>query len=130
MLVQRRHGFRFWQILSDETVGVFIGATLPGVMRGGEVELNTGFSLNVFVAMEFRAIVGSDRLNAFPMALDNLQQSGVKLVGGSGFELADEGVSCFSFDQGDDTIPASLGEHGVDFPMPEGLPGFDVLRAF
>lgn len=119
VLVQRRHGFGFWQILSDETVGVFVGTTLPRVMRGGEVEFDTGFSLDGFVTVELRAIVGGDRLNALLMALDNLQQSGVELVDGSRLELSYDGVSGLSFHHGDDTVSAPLAEHSIDLPVSE-----------
>ena len=80
--------------------------------------------------MELCAIVSSDRLNALSMTLDNLEQPGVELVDGSRLELAYEGVSGLSFNQGDDTVPAPLAEHGIDLPVSEGLPGFNVLRAF
>jgi hypothetical protein len=98
-------------------------------MRCGEIEFDAGFLLDGFVTMELRAIVSSDRLNALSMTLDNLEQPGIELVDSSRLELAYEGVSGFSFNQGDDTIPAPLAEHGIDLPMSEGFPGFYVLRA-
>ena len=129
MLVHGGHGFGFWQILANEAVGVFVGASFPRVMRGGEVKFDSGLLLNGFVAMELRAIVSSDRLDALSMTLDNLEQPGVELVDSSRLELAYEGVSGLSFNQGEDAIPAPLAEHGVDLPVSEGLPGFNVLWA-
>ena len=79
--------------------------------------------------MELRAIVSSDRLNLLSMTLDDFEQPGVELIDGSRFELAYEGVSGLSFNQGDDTVPAPLAKHGVDLPVSEGLPGFNVLWA-
>ena len=79
--------------------------------------------------MELCAIVSSDRLNALSMTLDNLEQPGVELVDGSRLELAYDGVSGLSFNQGDDAVPAPLAEDGIDLPVSEGLPGFNVLWA-
>ena len=79
--------------------------------------------------MKFRAIVSSDRLNLLSMTLDDFEQPGVELIYGSRFELAYEGVSGLSFNQGDDTVSAPLAEDGIDLPMSEGLPGLNALWA-
>lgn len=129
MLVHGGHGFRFWQILTNESVGVFVSASFPRMMRGGKVEFNAGFSFDGFVTVELRSIVSSDRLNTLSMTCDNLEQPGVELVDGSRFELANEGVSGLSFNQGDDTVSAPLAEHGIDLPVSESLPGFSTLWA-
>lgn len=129
MLVHEGHGFGFREILTNETVGVFIGAALPRVMRRGEEEFNAGFLLDGFVPVKLCAIVSSDCLNALSMTLDNFEQSGVELLDGSGFELTYEGVPGLSFNKSNDTVPAPLAEHGIDLPVSEGFPGFNVLWA-
>ena len=79
--------------------------------------------------MELRAIVSSDRLNLLSMTIDDFEQPGVELIDGSRFELAYEGVSGLSFNQGNDTVPGPLAKDGIDLPMSEGLPGFNALWA-
>ena len=79
--------------------------------------------------MKLRAIVSSDCLNHLLMTINNTEQPGVELVDGSRLELANEGESGLSFNQGDDTVPTPLSEDGIDLPMSEGLPGFNALGA-
>ena len=50
----------FGQVLSDETVGVFVGSPFPGVVRGGEEEASGGGGLEELVALELGTVVGSD----------------------------------------------------------------------
>ena len=79
--------------------------------------------------MKLRAIVSSDCLNHLSMTIDNIEQPGVELVDGSRLELANEGESGLSFNQGDYTVPTPLAEDGIDLPMTEGLPGFNARGA-
>jgi len=74
--------------------------------------------------MELRAIVCGEGLNSFSMTFDYLEQPGVDLVDGSRLELANEGVSGLSFNQGDDTVLAAFARHCVDLPVTEGFPWF------
>jgi len=49
------HSFR--QILADQTVGVLIRSSLPGVVRGGEIEADITRRLHFAVGMELAAVV-------------------------------------------------------------------------
>lgn len=45
--------------MPNESIGVFIGATLPGMVWMSEKEVNAQFFGNVFMLCEFFAIIGS-----------------------------------------------------------------------
>ena len=47
-------------ILTDESVSVLIGSTLPGMVRSGKEEAHTCCSGNSFALGELQAVVGSD----------------------------------------------------------------------
>ena len=47
----------FGYILSDEAIGVFVGAAFPSVVRGSEVEGGAEFSFDIFIAVELGAVV-------------------------------------------------------------------------
>ena len=56
-------GGSFGEVLSDEAIGVFVGATFPGVVRGGEVEGGAELFFDVFVAVEFGTVVRGDGMD-------------------------------------------------------------------
>ena len=55
-------------VLSDESVGVLVGTSLPGVMGCGEVEAGVGDALDVGIAVKFGAVVGGDGAYSFGLA--------------------------------------------------------------
>jgi hypothetical protein len=57
-------GGSFGEVLSDEAIGVFVGATFPGVARGGEVEGGAEFFFYVFVAVEFGTVIRCDGMDS------------------------------------------------------------------
>ena len=73
-------------------------------MRCREVEGHAGLLLDFFICVEFRAVVGSDRFEPAGMLLNQLERTDIELLRGPGLELADQGVACHSFDQGDDAV--------------------------
>ena len=50
-------------ILTDESVGVFVGSSFPGMVRPGEEELHTSSPGNAFVFCKLQAVVSSDGLH-------------------------------------------------------------------
>lgn len=50
-------------ILTDESVGVFVGSSLPGMVRSGEEETHTSSPGNAFVFCKLQAVVSSDGLH-------------------------------------------------------------------
>ena len=60
------------QVLTNQSVGVLVGSSLPRMMRIGEVEAHAGLSLDALVVMEFRSIVRRDGLDATSMLADEL----------------------------------------------------------
>lgn len=62
MLVQPRHALTFRQVLANEAVGVLIAASLPRVIRPGEIERRPRQPLDPPVVVELRPVVGRHRL--------------------------------------------------------------------
>ena len=106
----------FGEVLSDESVGVLVGAALPGMMWGGEVEAGVGDALDVGVAVEFGAVVGRDGAYGSGLALDQLDSPSAELLRGPRVELSDLHISGLSFHEGHDARLA-VAEHGVGFPV-------------
>jgi hypothetical protein len=63
LLSECRHAGAFGYVLTDQAVGVFIGAALPRVMGRREVERDAGRALELGVVVELCAVVGGDGLN-------------------------------------------------------------------
>ena len=57
----------FGQILTDQAIGIFVQAALPGLIRVGEIDFCPKFSGNGFMVAKLSAIVGSDGVNAASM---------------------------------------------------------------
>ena len=49
-----------WEVLSDEAVGIFVGASLPGRIRVGKEEVGIKAVGDSLVTRELDAVVGSD----------------------------------------------------------------------
>lgn len=122
------HGGAFGQVLSDQPVGVFVGAALPGVVGCAEVHRHAGCGFDVFVAMEFRAVVSGKCAKAFAMLADECDGALVHAFDGAVCELTDEGEAGGALDHGEDAVFASGAHDGVDFPVAEGAPIFDLGR--
>ena len=50
------------QVLPNEAISVFVGASFPGVIWSGEVDRHSGALLEVLVAVELCSVVGGDGL--------------------------------------------------------------------
>ena len=75
VLVDPVHVVTFGEILADESVGVFVGASLPGVVGGCEV---AGYKLRLFdllVVVELGAIVEGDCAELVVVLFDSLNRS-------------------------------------------------------
>ncbi len=60
-LAQLFHRSAFWPVLSQESIGVLVAASLPKVVRPGKVDLHTRCSLHFTIAVELRAVVQRQR---------------------------------------------------------------------
>ena len=99
-------------------------------MWGGEVEAHRGVLLQLRVAMEFGAVVGSDGLEPIRTAGNELGGAGIELGSGARVELTDHQVSALTLDHGDNAVLAAFAEHRVDLPMTKAASAFNTLRTF
>lgn len=73
------------QVLPDQSIGVLIQTSLPGVMRCRKVECGVGSGFDLFVLMELGAVIRGDGANWSRLLLDELDGAFVQLTGGTGF---------------------------------------------
>lgn len=59
-LGKRFHALTLGQILANQAIGIFIGSSLPGVVRRGEVEFGLRLGLDLLVSVKLSAIISSN----------------------------------------------------------------------
>ena len=72
------HAFR--EVLADQTIGVFIRAALPGVMRCGEVESGTSGLFDLWILMKLGTVI---RGNGFELCDFTIEQLDATPIEGS-----------------------------------------------
>jgi len=91
-------------ILSDETVGVLIGASLPRVVGCGEEEVSASGGLDALVAVELGAVVDGDGADAALGSVDERDRCTVGLRNGASPELGDHEVAGLPIDEREDAV--------------------------
>ena len=86
MIAQIIDVFAFWDVLPDQTIGIFVEAPLPGVIRVSEEPFGLQVVENLFMVSEFSAIVVSQGEDAiligFQVVTDRLRNSLRCFIGG------------------------------------------------
>jgi hypothetical protein len=127
-LGEMTEGSAFGQILADESVGVFVGAALPGVVRSGEVDRGAELMLNVLVAVELDAVVGSDGADLMRLLGEEGDHASVGVCDGGAGQWSDADQAALAFDEGDDAgLTAAV--DSIAFPIAEARPTFDDRRS-
>ena len=94
----------------------------------GEVDLEGKALLEAGVVVELGAIVESDGLEVAAVTADSAGGGVRDFVHGAGFELLDDGVAGFAFDQREDAVMHVAAHHGVAFPVANALAQFGLGR--
>ena len=91
------------------------------MIRLSEVEERAGSFLDLLEAMELRAVVSGDGLEAMEaFSSHQLEKALIGLFDGSGFELSDEHLTSLAFDKREDAgLLGMLTHDGIDLPMTE-----------
>jgi hypothetical protein len=108
-------------VLSDETVGVLVGASFPGVMGCGEVEVGSSRGLDGLVAVELCAVIVGDGSCAPLGIVDEFDSASVGGLDGPGCELADDGEAGFAIDEREEAMLVGA-EDGVAFEVTDATP--------
>ena len=78
---------------ADETIGVLIGASLPGAVGVGKVEYGLEFCRNILMPGKLGPVVRSDRVNAMLVRRQSRHGGGHGGLGAFRTELVDEQVA-------------------------------------
>src|ERR1043166_4865841 len=109
----------FWKVLAKKSMGVLVGAPLPGAGRVAEVDLDTGCELELKVVAHLEALVPGQRL---PQRLRKsfgsrgnglLNLSRAMPIG----QVQQNQISGRALDQGANGRPLGLAHEQVAFPM-------------
>jgi len=76
------HGRSFREILANETVGVLVGTSFPGMVWSGEVDLHSSELLDLPVTMKLRSVISGDGFEEVRAAIDDLEEPLVESVDG------------------------------------------------
>ena len=119
----------FGEVLAQETVGVFVGPSLPGVVGQGEVDGGAQAPLQRLVHMKLRAVIRGQGANRVPLVAQNRDGALQRFLGPDPGDLADPDQATLAFDHGDGGgfAPAV---HGVDLPVTQPRALLDHGGAF
>ena len=123
------HGDFLGNVLSYQTVKILVGAAFPRMVGCSEVALQGEVLLELYVAMEFSAVVKGDRLEAGFVFADCIQGGLSCRGGGARFQLFDDGETGFPFNESKNAVMAVAADHSISLPMTELRTGFDHRRS-
>ena len=106
----------FGEVLTDESVGVFVGAALPSVMWISEVDLGPEEPLDIFEAMELGAVIGGDAMHWVQLAEQQPDRTARGFLSGCARQFGDADETALTLHQRQDAGFA-LPMHGVSFPV-------------
>ncbi len=116
-------------ILSDEAIGVLIGASLPGVVGCGEVEVSAGGGFDRLIAMELGAVINGDGTDSAGGSTDEFNRPAVGGLDGAGAEFADDREAGLAVDEGEEAVPVCT-EHGVTLKVADTSAVLCAWRSF
>lgn len=118
-LGQAFHTVAFGKVLPDQTIGVLVGATFPGVVRRSEVDRDVGSVFDVAIGMKLRAIVRGDRPEPTGVSPHQFQGSLVESCHRVVRHPSNQNEAAGALGQRYDAVRAELAVHGIDLPVPE-----------
>lgn len=118
----------FGEVLSEKSVGVFVGTAFPGVVRSGEVEFGVEVSLERFVQVELRAVIRGDSSDRMRFVAQDVDSPVGGLLSADTRKLAEAQKAALTFDDRDGGGLAAAVE-GVDLPVTEARSARDDGRA-
>ena len=84
------------QVLAQQSIGVLVGAALPGVVRRGKVNLGAQPSLQLFVGMELGAVVCGDCSYRVELPAKDFRRPLQRFLGSGRRKLTYSGKSAFT----------------------------------
>ena len=116
------------EVLSDEAVGVLVGAAFPGVMGSGEEDGGVESMLDGFVAVKLDSVVEGEGVHGMGLVGEECNQASGGKVGGGPGHRADADQAALALDDGGDAGRA-LPVNRVAFPVADPAPLCDDGRA-
>ena len=123
------HADALGKVLSQQAVEVFVAATLPRVVRRGEIDLHRELPFECDVVVKLGAVIERERLEVAAVPTDGAGSRSRDLIGVAGGQLFDDRETGFAFDQREHAMPQVTADHRVTFPMPDALSVLDFQRS-
>jgi len=111
------HRGSFRQVLSDQPIGIFVGASFPGVIRSCEVDGDAGRGFDLAIAVELSAVVGGDGFEQAAVCLDQFDQLGRDVARLARSDLAEQQCSGRSLYETHNAVLITRAENGVHLPV-------------
>ena len=109
-----------WRVASENAVGIFNGAALPGRMWIAEEARHAKVAFQILVCGEFRAVVAGDGAPGDPrQAAEEVGEAGGGGLGGLAWQAGGEGQAGLAFDGGQEITSLCAELHEVALPMAE-----------
>src|SRR5919106_6827771 len=108
-----------WEILAEQTIGVFIGAALPRRIGMGEVELELKCLSNLLMIGELLAVIGSQGVHLVCDRQEQLHGLPTNSLCRSVGYFSKHGEARFAFGQAEQDWLVVLAEEGVCLPVTE-----------
>ena len=107
----------FWEVLSDEAVGIFIEASFPGGVRMSEEELGLEFLSDALVEGELFAVVRCECEDEMAVRPEGLNDRVSDQISFGCFDMSQDEHFGFPFHHGNQSSLPSFPEDGVQFPV-------------
>jgi hypothetical protein len=117
-------------VLTDKSIGVFIGSPFPGVVGRGKEAGNRETMFNFLVAMEFGTIIKCNSNESLSMFFDSLNASLRNFKCGSRWYFFNDNESSSTLYQSNDAVVTISADYGISFPVTDFNSSFNMLWAY
>ena len=117
------------EILPDKSVGIFVGAALPGCIGMREIEFSIQLFADGFVPGEFFAVVRSNGEHMIPVWFEQADNGLLDCCCSFAFNFPYQCETGLAFDHADDGLLVILANDGVSFPVANAASCLDDSRA-
>ena len=129
LLSEMLHAGSLGHVLTQQTIEVLVCASLPGMIRGGEVAFEIEGLLELCIVVELSSVVQAKRFELTLVPGDCDLGSADDFFFGASLELHDDGKAADSFDQGKQAVAQVFADDGIALPVTDFDAQISLLRS-